>query len=63
MNWQRKHEQLLDELNALAGRRVLQFARDTAHLTGKNLVRANELNDLNSLAVQMYYKPSLQSSI
>jgi hypothetical protein len=32
MNWQKEHERILDELNALAGRVVRNFDRDTAHL-------------------------------
>lgn len=56
MNWQREHERLLDELNAVAGRRVYNFYRDTAHLTGEKLELAKRINAANDHAVAMYYK-------
>jgi hypothetical protein len=56
MNWQRRHEELLDELNEVAGKRVYDFYRDTAHLTGAKLARAVELNRLNDIAVANYYR-------
>lgn len=56
MNRQAEHERLLDELNALAGRHVYDFYRDTAHLTGEKLELAKKLNAENDLAVDLYYK-------
>lgn len=58
INWEKRHEQILDELNALAGRQVQQFDRDTAHLPPPLLARARELNEENDYAVQKYYERS-----
>jgi hypothetical protein len=56
VSWQREHERLMDELNTLAGCKVYNFARDTAHLTGEQLEHARLLNELNGIAVENYYK-------
>lgn len=55
INWQRRHERILAELDALAGKKVQQFDRDTAHLSPEDLAYANVLNGYNSEAVQNYY--------
>lgn len=55
MNWQKEHERLLDTLNEVAGRRVKNFAVDTAHLRGSKLALAKALNAENSIAVSLYY--------
>lgn len=55
-NWQKEHEHLLDNLNLLAGRRVQDFERDTAHLRGLALWAARALNERNTVAVANYYK-------
>lgn len=49
----------MDELNEVAGKKVYDFYRDTAHLTGERLARAVELNRLNDVAVARYYGKSI----
>lgn len=56
VNWQEKHEEILDGLNALAGKVVRQFDKDTAHLSPDDLDLARFLNRLNDIAVENYYK-------
>jgi hypothetical protein len=53
--YQRIHEELLDELNVLVGVRVRNFEEDTVHITSLQYARAQVLNARNTDSVRKYY--------
>ena len=56
VNWQKVHEDRMDDMRIIAGRPVKQLERDIAHLDERSKNEIRLINELNTTAVHNYYE-------